>query len=242
MSQPPVHPSAPPPSARVPAFNTTRWTLILIAVNVAIHAGRSFGLSDGADSDVVFDFGFIPALFVVPGGWPVWPGDAMIWLTPLSYAFLHGDWVHLGINMLFLLAFGTPVERRLGSLRFLAFYLTCAVFAAVASTLSYWITDGIVLIVGASGAISGLFGGSIRFARFRLRSSNPDAPGRLVGPWLLVLSFVLVNIAFGFTGFGSFGEVRAIAWEAHLGGFFAGLLLFALFEKNASGPASGGPT
>lgn len=235
MSQPPFPPSPAPNAGHVPAFNTTRLTLILIVANVVIHVARSFGLGAQADADVMFNFGFIPALFVVPGGGFVWPDDASIWLTPLSYAFLHGDWVHLAINMLFLLAFGTPVERRLGPARFLAFYLVCAVFAALASTLSYWITDGIVLIVGASGAVSGLFGGSIRFARFRLRSRDPERPGRVVGPWVLVLSFVVVNIGFGYTGFGSFGEVKAIAWEAHLGGFFAGLLLFALFEKRHGG-------
>lgn len=222
----------------MPALNTTRWTLILILANVAVHAMRVFVLDGETDANLIFHYGFIPALFVEPGGWPTWPDDPTAWLTPLSYAFLHGDWVHLGINMMFLLAFGTPVERRLGPGRFLAFYFTCVVFAAAASTLSYWFSDGIVLIIGASGGISGLFGGTIRFARFRLRGRTAETPGRVIGPWVLVLSFVIINIVFGYTGFGTLGEVRAVAWEAHLGGFFAGLLLFALFEKRTPGAPS----
>jgi membrane associated rhomboid family serine protease len=207
-------------------LNTTRVTLALIVVNVLVHL-----LQDQFGDVIAFDFGFIPALFVEPLGGLTLPDDWNTALSPVTYLFLHGDWMHLGINMLFLLAFGTPVERRLGPLRFLAFYLVCGVLAAAASALSYWITGGVVLIVGASGAIAGLFGATLRFARFRLRGRSPDTPGRLLSPWVLVISFVVANLLIGWTGFGEF----AVAWQAHLGGFFAGLLLYGLFERRRPG-------
>jgi membrane associated rhomboid family serine protease len=97
----------------------------------------------------------------------------------------------------------------------------------------------VVLIVGASGAIAGLFGATLRFARFRLRGRSADSPGRPLSPWVLVIAFVLVNLVLGYTGFGALGEVKAVAWEAHLGGFFAGLLLYSLFEpRRRGGPPS----
>ena len=210
------------------ALNTTRATLVLIIINVAVHV-----LRDYLGGTFLFDYGFIPALFVEPFGWPTLPDDLHTWLSPVSYTFLHGDWMHLGMNMLFLLAFGTPVERRLGAGRFLAFYFACGILAAAASALSYWFTGGVVLIVGASGAIAGLFGATVRFARFRLRGGTPETPGRPVSPWVLVISFVVINLIIGWIGFGNF----AVAWQAHLGGFFAGLLLYGLFEpRRRRGP------
>ena len=154
---------------------------------------------------------------------------------------MHGDLTHLVINSAWLLAFGTPVARRTDPVRFLVFFALCG----VAGALLYLAVNGPmpILVVGASGAISGLMGAAFRFlfrgiasgARWRSRFPLlPLTPLRAtlrdrrvltaVAGWTL-FNVVLASGAAGLT------EAAGIAWGAHLGGFFAGLLLYGLFDR-----------
>src|SRR5687768_1870758 len=81
-------------------------------------------------------------------------GPDPIWLTLFSSMFMHGGWAHLGGNMLFLFIFGDNLERRFGSILYIAFYLICGVIAAFAQILTN--TQSIIPTLGASGAISGV--------------------------------------------------------------------------------------
>ncbi|MDP6343466.1 MAG: rhomboid family intramembrane serine protease [Alphaproteobacteria bacterium] len=199
-----------------PAFNTTRLVLGLIAVNAAVHGLRLL-LPANWSMEILTVAGFSPPWFLAAASGMETVYLPFLLLSPITYAFLHADIAHLLINMAFLLAFGTAIDQRIGGRRFLAFYLICTLCAAAASTVLFLFSRELVLIVGASGAVSGLFGAVLRF---RLRR-------RLVA----IVVFIVINIILGYTGFSSFGEVRAIAWDAHIGGFLGGYLLFPLFDR-----------
>ena len=156
----------------------------------------------------------------------------------LTYAMLHGGWTHVGLNGVWLLAFGTPVARRFGPRRFCALI----VVAAVAGACTHWalFPFDVTPLVGASAAVSGCMGAALRFA-FRSvdfgEAADEQPAVETLGGVLRnrrALSFLIAwfvsNILFGL-GSVSFGLSDApVAWQAHVGGFLAGLLLFRFFD------------
>ncbi len=204
-----------------PAINASPTVLILIAVNVGIHLLRLL-LPDHWSAIIGTIGAFSPPWFLAAVMGTQSEYAIALLISPITYAFLHGDLLHLLINMAFLLAFGTAVDRRLGRNRFLVLYVLCALGGAAASVGLFYATAEQTIMVGASGAISGLFG-----AVLRLATRNTFAA---------IAVFILANVVIGYTGVPGMGEVRAIAWEAHIGGFVAGYLLFPLFDRNNQGP------
>jgi membrane associated rhomboid family serine protease len=201
-------------AARQPILNIPPATKALLIANVAVHLLRLL-LPGELDDDVIVTFAFIPARYAAPNafGWP-----ALI--DPISYQFLHGSLAHLAINMLALLAFGAGVERRIGGARMFAFTMICGVASALTHLVVY--PSSIEPVIGASGAISGLFGAVLRF---RLR-------GGVRGLLPLVVLWIVMDVVTGVSGMGGDGE--SIAWIAHIGGFVAGLLLFGPFDRHAA--------
>lgn len=227
------------PPENPPAFNVPGVVFLVLVALAVVQAIRSFALSPEADDWVLSQFAFIPgcyaeacALFLDRN-----PG-AQIW-SPLSHAFLHGDWTHLGLNTVWLLAFGTPVARRLGAERFLIFSAVGAV--AGAATFYALNKDLIVPVIGASGTVSALMGGACRFAFGSIGRSGPAA---LRSPLLtirqalsdrtilfFVLIFFVTNVLTA-TGYSAFVDGGAtVAWEAHVGGFLFGFLALGLFDR-----------
>ncbi|MDP6688536.1 MAG: rhomboid family intramembrane serine protease [Alphaproteobacteria bacterium] len=206
-----------------PMINATPAVLALIGANVAIHLVRLL-LPEQWSMIIGTLGGFSPPWFL--GAVMGEQEDYVVFLlaSPLTYAFLHADLLHLVINMAFLLAFGTPLDRRLGRGRFLTLYVLCALVAAGASVALFYYTFQQTIIVGASGAVSGLFGAILRVTTKRA--------------WIAGAVFIGSNLVIGYTGLPVAGEVRAIAWEAHIGGFVAGYLLMLLLDRGAVG--SGG--
>ncbi|HEV8026816.1 MAG TPA: rhomboid family intramembrane serine protease [Stellaceae bacterium] len=206
----------PAPSSRQPIFNIPAGTMALLIINIAVHGLRLL-LSDSSDDRIVRDFAFIPARYTTGLlGWP-----ALV--DPVTYQFLHANLTHLFVNMLALLAFGSGVERRIGRWRMLALAILSGIIAAGAHLAVYPSSD--VPVVGASGAISGLFGAV-------LRMMSRGMAGRRSGLWPLIALWVIVTVIAGQTGMP--GEPDApIAWVAHLGGFAAGLALFGFFDRTA---------
>ncbi len=204
------------PQRRQPIFNIPPVTLALILVNVGVQLLRSL-LPDDLDEALMLTFGFVPARYLgdIAVEHATWPA----WIEPLTYQFLHGGWAHLGINMLSLLAFGAGVEQRLGALRYLIFYLGCGVIAA--GTELAVEGHSVDLLVGASGAISGLFGAILRF---RVH------PQRM---WAVAAVWLVLNVVSGQGAIIGPGGGGAIAWIAHIGGFVAGLLAFPLLDRRA---------
>lgn len=188
-------------------------TFTLIALNVAfffveLNGGEAF----------IRQWAFIPARF---GQDPA--GNAP---TVFSAMFMHGGWLHLGGNMLYLWIFGDNVEDEFGPVKFLIFYLACGVAATFAQ---YFVFPGSKIPnVGASGAIAGVLGGYLLLfpqARVRVLVANQV----VALPAIMVLGLWIVLQLF--SGVGSIAataqteETGGVAYMAHVGGFVAGFLL-----------------
>ncbi len=231
-----------------PVLNAPPVVLWLLAAITGAHLLRVL-LPYEVQVQLIYSFAFIPVRFAAPAeaifDVPFILGSAGRWLTVVSHAFLHADLFHLIFNSVWLLAFGTPVARRIGNQRFIALFLVCAVFGA----LAHWVGNpsGLVPVIGASGAIAGLMGAAARFVfsapmftqgafgldgRYDHVPLSPLTDRRVFG---FVAVWIGINLVFGLTGLGLSGETQMIAWEAHLGGFFAGLLLMPLFDRG-TGP------
>lgn len=221
-----------PAPRRQPIFHVPAVVLWLIAGLAGAHLARVLAPPE-LSARWIERFAFIPALYdpaflaanhVDPGTW--W--DRMV--PFISYMALHNDITHLTINSLFLLAFGPVVARRFGTTLFLAFFVVCGVAAAATFLALNWGTPNPV--IGASGAISGLMAAGLRL----LPTLRPEPGGGTLLPILSrqVLLFSLVwigmNIIAGVTGLGMGGETALIAWQAHLGGFVAGMVLAGPFD------------
>jgi membrane associated rhomboid family serine protease len=240
-----MHPSP----SREPIFNVPGVLIATLAALVLVHALRSF-LSQAADIEILLLFAFIPARYdaniLANAAWPGGVG-ADIW-TFVTYALLHADWMHLLFNSVWLLAFGTPLARRFGAARFLAFCAVTAAGGALAHLMTHF--GQMVPMVGASGAISGTMSGAMRFAFQRggpLTFGGSHESYRVPSLSLVdsfrdprVLAFLAVwfglNLLFGLGSVSITGNEQPVAWQAHVGGFIAGLVLFSWFDPVGSEP------
>lgn len=224
--------SAPP---RQPFFRAPAIVLWLIGGLAALHAFRVW-LSPARNQDMIYEYALIPLRYSRSflDSHMANPGTVVEQAIPFfSYMGLHNDWTHLVVNCLWLLAFGPVVARRLGAVLFLAFFLVCGVAGALTYLAFNWGSP--VPVVGASGAISGLMAAALRM----LPGQRPWAPegeaplAPLFSRQLLIFSAVwaAINLLAGVTGLGFGGESGLIAWQAHLGGFLAGLLLCGPFDS-----------
>lgn len=173
------------------------------------------------------------------------------WWTLFTYSLLHAGWTHLAVNCVTLAAFGTPLARRFGPSRFLSFFGVAAIAGALAHLAVH--PFDLAPVVGASAAISGTMAASARFAftpGARLGGRGEASPGWDDGASGLssllsnrsALAFVAlwfgVNALFGLVPQAT-GSSEQIAWEAHVGGFAAGLFLFGLFDKRQARRVAG---
>jgi len=190
-------------------------------------------------------FGFIPkrydsTLLAIdfPGG-----EGAKVW-TFVTYSLLHANLSHIGFNVLWLLPFGSALARRFGALRFFLFMAVTAAAGALAHLVTH--EHALEPMIGASASVSGTMAAAIRFAFVRgsfLSFNRGDAdaaakvPAQSLGRALRdrrVLAFLAiwfgVNIVFGVASIAIGMDGANVAWQAHIGGFLAGLLLFRLFD------------
>jgi membrane associated rhomboid family serine protease len=223
-----------PHAPRQPVFRVPAAVLLLIAVLVAAHVARSL-VPPEQSLAWVNQFAFIPARYSSPPQHGL-PSSLLLQGLPfVSYMALHNDYTHLAINCLWLFAFGPIVARRFGAGLFLLFFVICGVVGAATHLAFNW--GSLDPVIGASGAISGLMGAGIRLLpteRPSWTEAAADAP--LLPLWsrqivLFSLVWAAINLVAGLTGLGLRGEVGQIAWQAHMGGYVAGLLLSGLFDR-----------
>jgi membrane associated rhomboid family serine protease len=212
-----------------PMFNGPRIVVVLLGLLVAIHVGRQL-LGEEEDQWLVLAMAFIPARYAgveLPGG------EVAKFSSFLTHALLHGDFLHLAVNSGWLLAFGSILARRIDALRFVGLAAICAVAGAASFLAVNW--GLLVPMIGASGAISGMMGAAMRFMFV------PGEDGRAMTfmqmmqdrrARTMILSWVALNLLFGLL-LGNMLSAGGIAWEAHLGGFLAGMALFPLFDAGA---------
>lgn len=230
--------------ARQPALNVPRVVVSTIAVLIAVHLVRLYG--PFSDDQIIYYFAFIPARLTADAelmtGASVLERGARYW-SLITYSLIHADWVHLTINSFWMLAFGSMVARRLGALRF----LIMSAIGAIAGALMYYAfhPQQFAVLVGASAAVSAQVAAAARFmfaqAGLRHWSYGEEVtrtrPLSLIGTFtnrrslLFILVWLALNYGLGATGFGTSDGETLVAWEAHLGGFGAGLLLLGLIDR-----------
>ena len=187
-------------------------TYALIAINVLVFVLLELPQGDNLDA-FLMRWGTIPSQIAV--------GNGLI--TLITSMFLHGGWLHLGSNMLFLWIFGDNVEDAFGHGLYLLFYLVCGIAASMAQVLIN--TSSNVPGVGASGAIAGVLAAYIvlfgsRPVRVLMQGVLTNVPSYvMIGIWIVTQLLA---------GFG--GQEDGVAYWAHIGGFFAGLILTFLLR------------
>ncbi len=252
---------------REPIFFIPGAVLALVAILLLIHAALTFAPLATQEA-IYLDWGFIPGRVTVS----IWPDrllrllaqsnvdaraldTARMWrattsshsgLRPwtfVTYALLHGSWTHVGLNCVWIVAFGPPLARRFGPLRFFLYF---AATAACGAAL-HWLVAmmDFTPLIGASAAASGFMAGAARFMFQPGAPLGPAARGAPRGPeraarlmevltdrraLIFIGVWLATNIIFG-AGAQSLGASDApIAWIAHIGGFVGGLALFPLFD------------
>ncbi len=225
-----------------PVFNMPPVVVALIGLCAVVYIVQFYLLSDPQYIWFLLNFAFIPQRFSAWGGFT----DITAWFTAISYSFMHGGFAHLAVNSVWFAAFGSPLAGRIGTRKFLLFWIFTSILAAFTHYALY--PDSNIPLVGASGAISGMMGAAARFG-FR-RVTYYTGTGRQVpafgGPLLsvaetlqnrTVLTFVgfwlLINVITGLYATPA-GELSGIAWEAHIGGFVAGFFGIALLLRGRS--------
>jgi membrane associated rhomboid family serine protease len=205
-------------------------TVGLIALNVAIYVIFQTGwFIPLADEDVTA-FAVIPAKLLADtgGGTAAFATGAVFVperLTLVTYMFLHGGWIHLIGNMLFLWVFGDNIEDSMGHIRFIMFYLMCGIFAAL---LHAWMLPHSDLpLIGASGAVAGVIAAYLIL--------HPRVKVWVLALWRIPIKITAawalgIWIAAQFVSL-LFESEEAVAWWAHVGGLVAGAVLILFMRR-----------
>ena len=194
------------------------WPVLVVTAAIwVVFAGQLIGESLG-QADAILNYGALwkPGVFVG------------LWWTPLTHMFLHAGWLHIAMNSAALVALGPAIAQRLGrdwrgGLLFIGFYLVCGLAGAAGFLL---LAPDQVPAVGASGAIFGLWGGVARLSgpgEIKLAPMFSGSVMRQVGS-AVVSNLLVVGLGAAY-GLASGVGIIGIAWQAHLGGFIAGMLL-----------------
>ena len=208
-------------------FPVLTITFIVICVLVFFW---QVSLGSEGNQLAVFRLGLIPAVLLdkvqLPPELVLVPPAA----TVFTSMFLHGGFMHLAGNMLYLWIFGNNVEDAMGHFRFVLFYTVCGIAAALGQALQN--PDSQIPMIGASGAISGVLGAYLLlFPHARVLVLVPlgffSQLIRLPAVFVLGLWFLIQLISSAMTS----ADGGGVAWFAHIGGFVAGMLLIPLFKK-----------
>ncbi len=244
MSEQGQTPSKPPVAGREPVFLLPGSVTALIGLLVAIHLASTLVLNQSGQLQLIFWFAFQP-LRIIAAADDLSLAVPLIW-TPFTHALMHGGWEHLLVNVAWFAIFATPVARRYGAGPMLAiFFVSAAAGAALFAATTLYTGS---YLIGASGGVAGLTGAACRFI-FQpvLVATHPDTGERIVlgrrlaglgDLWrdnrarFFILIWVVLNAAVPLLPLVT-GVEMSVAWQAHLGGFFAGLLMVGMFERKS---------
>jgi membrane associated rhomboid family serine protease len=229
-----------PQARREPVFNIPGVLMAFVIVMAAIHVMRTYYLSPEADDRLVLLMAFLPQRYLHPLG-----EQGLGWLIgPVGYSLLHGGWLHLLFNCLWLIAFASSLAVRIGTVRFVVLWVTSAVASAFFQAFVTGFADSV--LIGASGVVSATVGAACRFslqfsgtpamryAQYAPRLGIFEAlTHKPVITFILMWAFSNALVVYG-AGLPSQASGYNIAWQAHVGGFLFGYLLFGLFDRPAA--------
>ncbi len=198
-------------------FNAPPITLALVTSFIVIHISTEFLIGRELHHLIISNLAFFSGSYT--GEYP-WGLQGI--LGPITHMWLHGSFVHLGLNSIMLLTFGTGVERWLGGRRFLALFILCGMFGALCHFIFF--PYSVIPVIGASGGISGLFA-AILVMMQRSGMAGQNGKNSLL-PFIII--WIVISVGFGFIG-GPGGS--SVAWAAHIGGFLGGFLVLSPMLK-----------
>ncbi|MDB5571173.1 MAG: Rhomboid family intrarane serine protease [Hyphomicrobiales bacterium] len=255
-------------------FNLPNVIVLTIVVLAGVHVAREYWFDPETDAEFLRWLAFVPGRLLFAfnpdavaaeltrlagegaadrlalGQFFLADGRAHTW-TLFTYAFLHADWTHLGVNSLWLAAFGAPVASRFGASRFLSFLLVTAIAGALVHFLAHM--NDLTPVIGASASVSGAMAAAVRFVfqpgaplgsaqygrlppELAVRQPALTVRGAFRDPRVLQFSLLwfAVNLIIGLVAVPLGISETGVAWEAHAGGFVAGFLLFRFFDRPSS--------
>ena len=201
-------------------------TIALIVLNVLAFFVELGQGSEGALQSFITSWGVVPREYSV--GHDIPPTIPLpYWSTLITSMFLHGGWMHLGGNMLYLWIFGDNLERVMGAAKYAVFYIVCGIAAGLAHIL--FAGGSTVPSVGASGAISGVLGGYLlMFPKNRVKVLTRGGVASV--PALVVLGmWIVIQLVSQLGSIAETSQGGGVAYMAHIGGFVAGMALVKLF-------------
>jgi membrane associated rhomboid family serine protease len=194
-------------------------TLMTIVLSIGVFLWQK-SLSGEAAVYASYAYGLLPSVFLHQQSLPPEVHALPTLLTLVSYMFLHGSWVHLLGNMLFLWVFGDNIEDAMGHFRFIIFYLICGMAAGLTHTLLEPASE--MPMIGASGAIAGLLGAYLMLhPRVKVLVLLLGRIPVYLPAYLLLIAWII----FQFYSATSLTEENTVAWWAHIGGFITGMVL-----------------
>lgn len=202
--------------ARPQRLKVPRAVWALLGIMLILHLLRL-----SLPEEQAFEIVYALALIVFEQGQPL---DPARFYTLVTHAFLHANWAHIFFNGLWLLILGSRLHQELGEVRFLLFFALTA--AAGGATQLFFDWGQLTVVIGASGAVFGLLG-----AGAYLWVLQPGDRGRERIKKLAWYCAVMMLLNVGYAAVGGMGGIEKIAWEAHAGGFFAGLAVFPLLRR-----------
>lgn len=205
-------------------------TVALIIVNLLVFLFE-VSLGEQGLNEFAYIFGMVPAYYTH------YQGSPLGYLPFITSAFLHGSWMHLIGNMWILWLFGDNVEDKMGKFRYLAFYLVCALIAAL--THFFFNYNSTVPVVGASGAVAGVMGAYfLMFRHSKVLTFVPPFFLFNIPAWVFLGFWALLQLWGGASGLMSTGDTQSVAFWAHVGGFAAGMILYRPFLRAPVRPAT----
>ncbi len=198
-----------------PLINLPPLTKVTMGIFLMVHLVITYALPQTMMEWVYVHLGFVPGRFT-----GTMPFEPLALVTPVTHMFIHGSWLHLIMNSVMMAAFGSGIERWIGTRKMGIFFILCGL-CGVAFHFALNINSPYP-VIGASGALSGLFAAAI----IMLNRGRGEMGGRFG-----ILPFIILWI--GITvGFGMLGspDGNDIAWAAHLGGFLGGFAIMKLMK------------
>ena len=173
---------------REPLINLPRYTKYMLGTIILIHLGITFLLNDEQRHWVFLHLGLIPGRFTGNALF-----DPFMFITPLTHMLLHGSWLHIAMNAVMLLAFGSGVEKWIGGPKMIIFFILCGLCGvATHFVLNY---DSIYPVIGASGGLSGLFAAALTM----MNRQHHGMTGKY-GIWPFIILWIGISVVFGLMG------------------------------------------